>query len=82
MINQKNIHLEVEKLKKENELMRLLGSKEGFFKYYFNLLPKHTTRNECFNMVNESFYNLFGFYKYTSFYSFSNQYLKYRKKKK
>lgn len=61
-----------EKYKRENELMRKLGTAPGFFAYYYDQLPKHKTRIETFNHVNETYFELFGQYRFSSHSSFLN----------
>lgn len=63
----------------ENTLMRLLGTRQGFFDYYFQELgamqgkrPKHRTNVECFNYCNDTYFELFGEYKYSNVQTFKN----------
>ena len=61
---------ELDELQKENNLLKQLGTRQGFFQYYFEQLPKHRNNTECFNYVNEKYLDLFGEYKYESYHSF------------
>lgn len=64
---------EVARLNKENKLLRQLGTRQGFFQHYFELLPDHRTYIECFHAVNNKYYDLFGEYRYETYNSFRNQ---------
>lgn len=48
-------------------------TRQGFFELYFKELPKHRTNFECFNALNEKYFDLVGEYRYSSFQSFINQ---------
>lgn len=67
------IQAQMEKLRKENELMRKIGTAPGFFQYYFSILPQHRTRIEAFNFANEQYFELYGEYRYSTHGSFLNQ---------
>lgn len=62
--------IEIEKLKKENELMRQLSTVDGFFIYYFSQCPVNKTNVEAFNFVNQKYFDLFGEYRYSDHDSF------------
>lgn len=64
---------EVTRLKKELKITRQLGTRQGFFQYYFEELPKHRTNVECFNAVNDKYFDLFGEWRYTDYNSFRKQ---------
>lgn len=64
---------EVTRLKKEIRLLRQLGTRQGFFQYYFEELPEHSTNVECFNAVNDKYFELFGEWRYTDYNSFRKQ---------
>lgn len=59
-----------------HELYRQLGGRTplGFYRYYFNELPFQKTNTECFNHVNEIYFELFGEYRYEDYDSFRKQY--------
>lgn len=57
-------------LQAENILLRQLGTRTGFFQYYFDQLPKHHAQQECFNAVNNKHFELFGEKKYNDFKAF------------
>jgi hypothetical protein len=73
---------QVLELKKEIRLLRQLGTRTGFFQYYFEELPKHRTYVECFHAINEKHFDQFGEYRYESYHSFRNQINAYHKNKK
>ena len=73
---------ELEKLKKENELMRQLSTINGFFIYYFSQCPVHKTNIDTFNAVNEKYFNLFGEYRYSDIHSFKKSLIYHTKKTK
>jgi hypothetical protein len=69
----------IEKLKKENEIIRRIGTVTGFYEYYFQQLKNHKTEIECFEAVNDLYFEYFGEYKYSSYDSFrkvKNKHLK------
>lgn len=72
---------ELKILQQENILLRTLGTRQGFFTYYFEQLPKHRTQIETFNYVNDLHFELFGEYRYESYHSFRNQVNHYNRKK-
>lgn len=76
---EQHLQAEILKLKKENELMRKLATTEGFYQYYFSQLPFFSSNLDCFNHINETYYNFFNEYKYSSYDSFKklkNKFLK------
>ena len=73
---------EVKELNREIKLLRLLGTRQGFFQYYFDELPRHKTYIECFNEINEKHFDLFGEYRYESYDSFRKQISYYNRNKK
>lgn len=72
---------ELAALQIENRLLRTLGTREGFFQYYFEQLPKHRTQVECFNFVNEKHFDLFGEWRYETYNSFRHQLTNYHKRR-
>lgn len=72
---------QLEELQAQNKLMRQLASPLGFYEYFFKQLPNHRTQIECFNAVNELYFDIFGDYRYSNYNSFRYS-LIYRKKKK
>lgn len=72
------LELENIELKKTIELMRQLSYGSGFYKYFFENIDKHKNRQECFNAVNELYYELFGEYKFSDYSSFRASVSKYK----
>lgn len=71
--------MEIQSILQENQLLRKLGTRQGFFQYYFERLPKHRTQIECFHECNDLHLELFGEERYSDFDSFKkmrNQFLK------
>lgn len=66
----------------ENRLLKMLGTRQGFFQYYFEELPKHKTNMEAFTSANEKFFELFDEYRYESYNSFRGQLNSYHKNRK
>lgn len=64
---------QLEKTEKEKQLMRQLVKPDGFFDYYFKQLKHYTTNIDCFNAVNDMYFDFFGEYRYSSYKSFQNQ---------
>jgi hypothetical protein len=57
-------------LKQENNLLRQFATRVGFFQYYFTQLEFYKTKKECFDAVNEKYFELLGEYRYESYTSF------------
>jgi hypothetical protein len=66
-IEQNAMRIELSRLQKENELMRQLVSTEGFFDYFFKKIPEYSSRELCFEAINELYFELFGRYKYANY---------------
>lgn len=83
MKNEQKLQQQLTDLQEQNELMRQLATPEGFFKYFFKQLPNYKNQVECFNAVNDQYFDIFGEYRYSSYYSFASGKLwgKRRKKK-
>lgn len=58
---------EIKILESENERMKKLSTRKGFYKYFFSKLPSYRSLEESFNVVNEEYHSLFGQYRYPSF---------------
>lgn len=63
---------ERDKLQKENERMRKLYTFQGFYTEFFNYLKNCKTHEEAFDLLNEEYFQLFGFYKYKDHQSFKS----------
>lgn len=75
------IQLQIKEMRIKVELMRSLATRSGFFKHYFkelgrkeNNTPVHRTNVECFNHVNDTYFELFGEEKYSNYNSFRRSY--------
>ncbi|RZJ33733.1 MAG: hypothetical protein EOO51_12640 [Flavobacterium sp.] len=64
------LNLRLEKLEKQNQLMRQLSTRDGFYAKYFEEIPKAKTNEEAFNTLNDLYFELFGEYRYSDFDSF------------
>lgn len=62
--------IEIEKLKLQNEKMKKLSTREGFFKSYFESLKDFKTKELAFEKVNSLYYELFGIKRYDNFLDF------------
>lgn len=82
MKNQQSINAQLQELQEQNQLMRQLATPAGFFEYFFKQLPHHNTQVECFNAINETYFDLFGEYRYSSYYSFRAATMDRNKKRK
>lgn len=71
----------ITKLEKENEEMRKISTRKGFYNEYFNELKIAKTNKEAFNTVNERFYTLFGKYRYSDYATFKRMTNYYHNKK-
>ena len=71
----------ITKLEKENEAMRKLSTRKGFYNEYFNQLKLCKTNIEAFNVVNERYHVLFGQYRYSDWNSFKKMTNYYNQKK-
>ena len=72
---------QLQEIQNEISLMRTLGTRDGFLKYFFKELgervggkAKHRTNYECFNAINEKYYDLYGEYRYSCDKSFHRSY--------
>lgn len=74
--------IEIAKLKQQNEKMKKLASRTGFFQMYFLECKNHNTNKEAFDFVNEEYFELFGQYRYADYSSFKNISNYYHKKSK
>ncbi len=55
------------------EIAKKLGSRKGFFDYYFSILKNCETCRQAFELVNEMAWLIFGEYRYSSYTSFTVQ---------
>lgn len=71
---EKKLIIEIEKLKKENKVIKNLSTNEGFFKEYFNNLKNYKSKEDAFNYVNNLYEKYFGEKKYLTFKGFDSLY--------
>lgn len=76
------LRIYIAKIEKENEKMRLLSTKNGFYSEYFKELKTAKTNKQAFDTVNEEFHKLFGRYRYSDWNSFMVMANYYNKKNK
>jgi hypothetical protein len=67
-----DLQQQIDKLRLENQIMKMIATPSGFFKYYFEKLKDDNFKTDiaCFNYVNELYFEFFGVYKYTDYNSF------------
>ncbi len=73
----KSIVQENVKLKNENNLLKQLHTKKGFFEHYFSKLPKHPSFVSAFTEANQDYFDLFGENRYSDYKTFQKQLSKY-----
>lgn len=76
------LRIYIAKLEKENELYRKLSSTDGFYEEYYRLLSTAKTNKEAFDGLNETYFQLFGRYRYSDFNTFKVITNYYNKKQK
>lgn len=79
---EKALHIKIEKLEKEAEIMKRLSTRQGFFDMYYEILPNHDTYESAFHFVNDLYYNLFGEHRYADHKVFKNVTNYYNRKNK
>ena len=78
---QNALKIYITKLEKENEEMRKISTRKGFYNEYFNELKTSKPTKEAFETVNERFYTLFGKYRYSDYATFKRMTNYYHNKK-
>lgn len=71
----------IAKLEKENEEMRKIASRKGFYLEYYNQLKTAKTNKEAFDTINERYYELFGKHRYSDYATFKRMTNYYHNKK-
>lgn len=71
---------EMQKLQQKIEMMKLLGSREGFYQYFFKICDQFKTREDAFDSANNFHYELFGWFRYNSYKGFRNSITQFYKK--
>lgn len=65
-----NVLNEIQKLEKKIDRMLKLSSAEKFRLEYFESLKYYKSNKQCFDALNEEYYELFGQYRYSDFSTF------------
>ena len=71
-----NLRKENVRLKAKIELMEKLVTTQKFYKYYFSKLRDFKTNKQCFDSVNQLYYDLFGIYRFSCYSDFKSKLLK------
>jgi hypothetical protein len=80
--NEENaLKIYIAKIEKENEKMRQLSTRKGFYSEYFKELKTAKSNKAAFDTVNEIYYELFGQYRYSDWNSFKKMTNYYNQKK-
>lgn len=64
--------IEIEKLTAQNERMKQMATRQGFFDQYFLECKNRKTNKDAFDAINEEYFELFGQYRYADYSSFKN----------
>lgn len=67
---QQELQKEIQILEAENERMKKLSTRIGFFEQFFLNLPFYECAIACFNFINDEYHSLFGQYRYSDYESF------------
>jgi hypothetical protein len=62
--------IEIEKLRLQNERMKILATRNGFFNTYFKMCKDFNSNKEAFDALNEEYHLLFNEYRYSDHESF------------
>jgi hypothetical protein len=61
------------------DIVKQIGTRSGFFEYYFSILPRCKNNTKAFHVVNEIYCLVFKQYKYSNYNSFKKQLTNYIK---
>lgn len=64
------MRLQLQKLEEKIQLMKQLRTTDGFIQFFFKEINNYKNRRECFDAVNELFFELYGEYRYSDYASF------------
>ncbi len=82
-LNEENaLRIYITKIEKQNEQMRELSTRKGFYAAYFVALKTAKSNKEAFDNVNETYHELFGNYRYSDWNSFKKMTNYYNNQKK
>lgn len=79
---QNALRIENEKLQEKLKLMQQIGTREGFFQYYFKEIKNYSSREKAFNFVNGLYFDLYKEYRYSDYNCFRNTISKINKSNK
>lgn len=74
---QKAIEFERQIKSRVYEIAKKIGTRDGFFQYYFDISKRCSSNSEAFYLTNQIHYLIFNEYRYTSYTTFSKQKQKY-----
>ena len=69
-VEENALRIYIAKIEKQNEQMRELSTRKGFYAAYFVELKTAKSNKEAFDTVNETYHELFGNYRYSDFNTF------------
>lgn len=75
------LRIYIAKLETENAVMRKLSTLEGFYSEYFIKLKSASSNKSAFDELNETYFELFGKYKYSDYNAFQTVMNRNNKKK-
>lgn len=72
----------VAELEAKTALMQRLGTMQGFFSAYFEILKEHKTSLQAFETLNQQYFECWDVYRYQDYKSFCTQKNRYLKNNK
>lgn len=69
-LEENELRIYIEKIERENKLMRKFASVKGFYDEYYAEVSKVSSNKEAFDNVNELYYSVYGKYRYSDYNSF------------
>lgn len=75
--HRKSIEFERQIKSRVYEIAKKIGTRNGFFQYYFDISKRCCSNSEAFQLTNQIHYLIFKEYRYTSYTTFSKQKQKY-----
>lgn len=69
-VEENALRVYIAKIEKENELFRKLSSTDGFYREYYRMLSDAKSNKVAFDELNETYFELFGKYRYSDFNTF------------
>jgi hypothetical protein len=80
-VEENALRIHIAKIEKQNEQMRELSTRKGFYAAYFVALKTAKSNKEAFDAVNEIYHELFGNYRYSDWNTFKRMTNYYNNKK-